>query len=877
MAQRDPHPRFNARWYKKKYPDVAESGMKPLDHYRVYGKAEGRLPGPDVESSVGRASGRLQMLYLAIRSAVRSAGGIRPLIGKAMAVARREGWFDPGFDEKFYLEHYPDIAQAGVDPYRHYIERGRAEGRMGSMPRLPTLQGSVQRDPSRETVLVVSHEASRTGAPILSANLAQRLGEKYNVVSLLLGDGPLVEAFVDAGILVVGPMPVLGKHPAARIAVEQLAKLHSFKFAVVNSIESSSVLETLAKQFIPSVCLIHEFASYTRPRNVFRDAFLWATETVFSTNLTYQDALAECPELADTSSSIVPQGRCSLFAETTDAGTVVSENARVRATLRPVGTREDMVVVLGVGSVHIRKGVDLFLDCASKVLQRTTPGRCRFVWIGRGYDPERDMAYSVYLADQIRRAGLGKQVVLMQETSSIEEVYKIADVLLVSSRLDPLPNVAIDAMAHGLPVVCFEKTTGVADILAANGLAKECVADYLDTNGMAERVLAFIDSAELRKQTGEALQRVALETFDMDRYVAKIESLALSACETVARERANADDLLQSSLLRQDFLLPANAQPGTPDDTVRWRYLRAWSSGIGRRKPFPGFHPGIYREARGADSSTGDPFANYLRDGQPDGPWRDEVISSSDCVSALPPGLRIALHLHVYYPGLLPEILAALEGNRVRPELFVSVPDANAEHETLRALKAFAGKVIAVRVVPNRGRDIGPFLTAFARDFVDRYDIVGHVHTKKTADVHEQKMGEDWRAFLYQNLLGGKAAMADIILGRMAADASIGLVFPDDPHVVGWGLNRPYAEVLGRELGIGKLPENLVFPVGTMFWARVAALRPLFGLGLGWEDYPAEPLPYDGSKLHALERLLPLVAASQGFRSVMTNVAGVTR
>jgi UDP-glucose 4-epimerase len=62
-----------------------------------------------------------------------------------------------------------------------------------------------------------------------------------------------------------------------------------------------------------------------------------------------------------------------------------------------------------------------------------------------------------------------------------------------------------------------------------------------------------------------------------------------------------------------------------------------------------------------------------------------------------------------------------------------------------------------------------------------------------------------------------------------------------------------------------------------MVWAKVEALLPLFDLALDWQDYPAEPLPYDGSILHALERLLPLVAAKQGFRSVLTNVPGITR
>jgi lipopolysaccharide biosynthesis protein len=62
-----------------------------------------------------------------------------------------------------------------------------------------------------------------------------------------------------------------------------------------------------------------------------------------------------------------------------------------------------------------------------------------------------------------------------------------------------------------------------------------------------------------------------------------------------------------------------------------------------------------------------------------------------------------------------------------------------------------------------------------------------------------------------------------------------------------------------------------------MFWARVDALRPIFAGQFGWEDYPEEPLPYDGTLLHAIERLLPFVAQKTGYRLAMTNVPGITR
>ena len=62
-----------------------------------------------------------------------------------------------------------------------------------------------------------------------------------------------------------------------------------------------------------------------------------------------------------------------------------------------------------------------------------------------------------------------------------------------------------------------------------------------------------------------------------------------------------------------------------------------------------------------------------------------------------------------------------------------------------------------------------------------------------------------------------------------------------------------------------------------MFWARTSALAPLINLNLGWDDYPDEPLPYDGSPLHAIERLFSLALSETNLLSATTNIAGLTR
>jgi lipopolysaccharide biosynthesis protein len=182
-----------------------------------------------------------------------------------------------------------------------------------------------------------------------------------------------------------------------------------------------------------------------------------------------------------------------------------------------------------------------------------------------------------------------------------------------------------------------------------------------------------------------------------------------------------------------------------------------------------------------------------------------------------------------------------------------------------------------VRIVPNCGRDIGPLITEFADDLVP-YDVIGHFHTKKSTHVVGSSLVRDWVEFLMQNLLGTKYRSARNILAEFAADPQLGLVFADDPNSIGWDKNLPYGEELAERMGIRELPTQFFsFPVGTMFWARPAALKPLFDLRINWDEYPDEPLPIDGSMLHAAERLLPTISRHAGFGIKVTYAPGVAR
>ena len=315
--------------------------------------------------------------------------------------------------------------------------------------------------------------------------------------------------------------------------------------------------------------------------------------------------------------------------------------------------------------------------------------------------------------------------------------------------------------------------------------------------------------------------------------------------------------------------------------------MSAYSSGIRPRKAFPGFHPGIYGERN--ELQGRDPLAHYLANGQPPGPWKFDVIQATSEDHGAVQSLRMGLHLHLYHHEMGKEIFEHLRGIRSRIDLLISVTSQSAAEAVAHIFSAYSQGAIDVRVFENRGRDIGPFLTGFGDVILRRYDIIGHVHTKKSAG--KVANGESltpaflesisqWRRFLYANLLGAENAMADTIIQRLCRERKrLVWCFPTIPTCsVGERIFLMRSILRDDSESESCCPTTTFnFPVGSMFWARTAALRPLLELGLTWGDFPPEPLPYDGSLLHAIERLLPFVVESTGFRSAVTYAAGVTR
>jgi glycosyltransferase involved in cell wall biosynthesis len=826
-------PLFDAHGYRAQ---LAEEGLDPVLHYLLVGEKTGLVP-----------SGR--------------------------------------FDPVYYGERYPDVVEARLNLLWHYLARGISENRR-PLPVAADMVTPFTPAAGKEVIVLVSHDASRTGAPILALNLGRRLRDRFSLVTILLRGGDLVPEFAEISDHLV-PLHDAYRHEVEfRYIIRALQKIAPIRYALVNSIESRDILPALTTTFVPTVLVIHEFAAYTRPRGAMREALGWATELVFPAQVVADSALREHPALRERRFHVVPQGSCELpvSRRPTDLG---RERRRLEAAMRPPGSG-DTFVVLGAGGFHIRKGIDLFLTTAAAA-RRLSPERSfRFVWIGHGFDPDKDVAYSVYLAEQIARSGLSETVVLLDEVTDLAPAYALADTFYLSSRLDPLPNVTIDSALRGLPIVCFEGATGMADVLGRDATAARAVVPHLDAHAAARAIIDLANDEALRAQVGEATRALGESLFRMERYIVDLDAIGEEAVESMRRRCADFATISDDPLFDEGLFLQPHSPIATRDGAIG-RFLAYWSATRTSakpldhlpafRRPCPGFHPQIYAQ-HNPDVLRADvnPFADYIRRGRPEGPWVHRVFQAemSEPRGSRGTRLRCAIQAHFFYPELIHDFLDKLAVNAASCDLLLSTSTQEKAQALRAATRGFRRGRVDIRVVPNRGRDIGPLLTAFRAE-IAAYDVVGHIHSKRTLGI-DNRLGETWREFLWQNLIGGLYPMMDFALERFAEDEGLGLLFPEEPHLVDWNENYPIAETLAARAGIATpLPPFFEFPVGTMFWARPQALAPLVGLNLGWEDYPEEPIDDDCTVLHAIERLLCFSARHAGLDFATTYIPGVNR
>ena len=227
---------------------------------------------------------------------------------------------------------------------------------------------------------------------------------------------------------------------------------------------------------------------------------------------------------------------------------------------------------------------------------------------------------------------------------------------------------------------------------------------------------------------------------------------------------------------------------------------------------------------------------------------------------------QICIQTHIFYLDICEKIVNQSNKIPYAFDIYVSTNTSEKADYIKNYFKAHSKAVnVIVEIFENKGRDVYPFIAQMT-NYITKYKFICHIHSKKSKiDI----FGDNWREYLFNSLFGSNEHI-DNILKNLEMNKGLGIIFPKPfvnlENAIHWGQNKDLAENILEKLNINILlpVNNIVFPVGNMFWARVDAILPLFTSILA-ENFPNEKGQADGTTAHAIERLWVYIAEYSGY------------
>jgi glycosyltransferase involved in cell wall biosynthesis len=191
------------------------------------------------------------------------------------------------------------------------------------------------------------------------------------------------------------------------------------------------------------------------------------------------------------------------------------------ALRQKLGLSSDAPVILAVGRLVHKKGFEYLVDAAPKICAEFP--ETVIVFAGQGDLKEA-------LEERSKSHGISENVRLVGnvDRDELPAYYALASVVAVPSvrddagNVDGLPNVLLEGMASGSPIVASD----VAGIPQAVRDGREgLLVGERDADSIARAVLELLRSPERRERLGSAARKRAKESFDWSRVGERFEAI----------------------------------------------------------------------------------------------------------------------------------------------------------------------------------------------------------------------------------------------------------------------------------------------------------------------------------------------------------------
>jgi len=206
-------------------------------------------------------------------------------------------------------------------------------------------------------------------------------------------------------------------------------------------------------------------------------------------------------EIYDTSG--LPEGRFRMIPYGVDLERFRPAGGEERAALRrEIGVPPEAVMILFVAFFSREKCPDVLFDAWAR-LAAAGDASTVLVFVGatRSTYHEVDERLAEDIRREASRLGLGQRIYFVEPTREIEKYHRAADIFVLPSVREGLPNVVLEAMACGVPCV-VTRLPGVSDLLVDDGTSGLLVPGR-DVAALQAALARLVGQPDLAKAMGE--------------------------------------------------------------------------------------------------------------------------------------------------------------------------------------------------------------------------------------------------------------------------------------------------------------------------------------------------------------------------------------
>lgn len=352
-------------------------------------------------------------------------------------------------------------------------------------------------------ILFVGHEPSRTGAPIALLTLARWLkaNTDWTLGVVWSKDGDLSAEF--ARYLQSASPREVSDGAGKRLSVQPPFEPDLFYFNSVASIEGFRCRPMPWQRML---CHVHELEYGIR-------LCLGLESTQLA--MAQFDRFIACAHVVGNNLVArheVPAEKIDVIHEFVVASALESRTNRPmhRQWLRRMLKAPENAIVVGfVGTAEWRKGTDLAVQLAMRLVNELPDTPLHFVHLGAA----ADTLGGLQLEYETSRIGALKgRFTILSPVPDPVPYFSGMDLFALMSREDPCPLVCLEAAISGTPIAFFEGAGGIGELLPADSAF---IAPYLDVEAMTKGLASLLLDQPRRDEMARNAKRRVTATNDM--------------------------------------------------------------------------------------------------------------------------------------------------------------------------------------------------------------------------------------------------------------------------------------------------------------------------------------------------------------------------